>query len=91
MIDQTESSRRARNEAVERLAIRDYGLCQAPEKEGKMMHSKTMITTISSMIGSCNSSRFRHGQDVLILYTLSRCLMDNTALPEREGQQDHYR
>lgn len=60
---------RARYEAVERLAIREYGNCHTPEQPGKLMHSKTIITTMAGMMGSYNytyGSRYRHGEDGLV-------------------------
>ena len=60
---------RARYEAVERLTIHEYGICHTPQRPGKLMHSKAIITATAGMTGSYNytyGSRYRHGEDGLV-------------------------
>ena len=60
---------RARYEAIASLTIHEYGICHTPQRPGKLMHSKTIITATAGMTGSYNytyESRYRHGEDGLV-------------------------
>lgn len=81
-----------REEAVSRLHIKRYGRDEA-DSHSKYSHSKVMVTTSGTMIGSCNytyASRFRHTEHAVLLdpdHDTSGILAELNDLWTRAGPQ----